>query len=32
MFDKEKVIKGLEHCIRESEHIDDNPSMVARIL
>ena len=25
MFDNEKVIKGLEHCIRESEHIDDNP-------
>ena len=24
-MDKEKVIKGLEHCIRESEHIDDNP-------
>ena len=25
MSDKEKVIKGLEHCISESEHIDDNP-------
>ena len=25
IIDKEKVIKGLEHCIRESEHIDDNP-------
>ena len=24
-MDKEKVIKGLEHCIRESEHIDDSP-------
>ena len=24
-MDREKVIKGLEHCIRESEHIDDNP-------
>ena len=25
MPDREKVIKGLEHCKRESEHIDDNP-------
>ena len=25
MADIEKVIKGLEHCKRESEHIDDNP-------
>ena len=25
MIDREKVIKGLEHCSRESEHIDDNP-------
>lgn len=25
MADIEKVIKGLECCLRESEHIDDNP-------
>lgn len=25
MPDREKVIKGLECCLRESEHIDDNP-------
>ena len=25
MIDREKVIKGLEHCVRESEHIYDNP-------
>lgn len=25
MADIEKIIKGLEHCKRESEHIDDNP-------
>lgn len=25
MADLEKVIKGLECCLRESEHIDDNP-------
>ena len=25
MSDREKVIQGLEHCKRESEHIDDNP-------
>ena len=25
MADLDKVIKGLEHCKRESEHIDDNP-------
>ena len=24
-MDREKVIKGLECCLRESEHIDDNP-------
>ena len=24
-MNKEKVIKGLEHCLSESEHIDDNP-------
>lgn len=24
-MDREKVIQGLEHCKRESEHIDDNP-------
>ena len=25
MPDREKVIQGLEHCKRESEHIYDNP-------
>ena len=25
MMDRDKVIKGLEHCISESEYIDDNP-------
>ena len=25
MSDREKVIKGLEHCISELEYIDDNP-------
>lgn len=25
MADIWKVIKGLEHCKRESEHVDDNP-------
>ena len=25
MEDIEKAIKGLECCLRESEHIDDNP-------
>ena len=25
MADLEKVLKGLECCLRESEHIDDNP-------
>ena len=25
MAELDKVIKGLEHCKRESKHIDDNP-------